>query len=138
VLPALVSRLDGQFGGAALEQIGRMGADAAPATPLVATYLDAPPERHWWKPVHAAVALWRLTGEAGRSAPVLAAAWRGNAHTRTVIAAAATGELAAALAPVFRDELASVRRHNVSEHGRSSDQIPVDERLLELCRAALS
>jgi hypothetical protein len=138
VLPALVSRLDGQFGGAALEQIGRMGADAAQATPLVATYLDAPPERHWWKPVHAAVALWRLTGEAGRSAPVLAAAWRGNAHTRTVIAAAATGELAAALAPVFRDELASVRRHNVSEHGRSSDQIPVDERLLELCRAALS
>jgi hypothetical protein len=138
VLAPLLSRLDGQFGGVALEEIGRMGATAAPAVPRVAAFLDAAPERHRWKSVHAAVALWRLTGEVGRTVPVLTAAWQSNPHTRTVIAEASTGELAVALAPVFREELAAVRRHNVSDDGRSSDQITVDERLLALCRAALS
>jgi hypothetical protein len=137
-LSLLTARLDGSSGTLALEEIGRIGADAADAAPLVATYLDAPPDRNWWKPAHAALALWRLTGEADRVAPVLTSAWKGNVHTRTRIAEAATGALAVALEPVIEEELAAPRRHNVTENGWSSSQVADDERLLELCRAARS
>jgi hypothetical protein len=114
-----------------------MGPAAAPAVPLVATYLDAPPQRHWWIPARAALALWRLTGETGRAAPVLTAAWHGNPQTRTKIAEAATGPLAAALAPLFRAELAASRRFNDSASSWSTSQVTDDERLLELCRAVV-
>jgi hypothetical protein len=137
-LPLLTAALDGDSGSTALAEIGRMGADAVAAAPLVATYLDAPPGRHWWKPVEAALALWRLTGEIERVAPVLTSAWRAAPSARTQIAEAATGELAVALAPVFREELAVARRHNVTENSWSSDQVRADERLMELCRAAVS
>jgi hypothetical protein len=137
-LPLLTAALDGDSGSAALTEIGRMGADAVAAAPLVATYLDAPPGRHRWIPVEAALALWRLTGEIERVAPVLTSAWRAAPSARVRIAEAAAGELAVALAPVFREEIAVARRHNVTENGWSSDQVRADERLLELCRAAVS
>jgi hypothetical protein len=113
-LGLLTAHLDGPAVTAALEEIAAMGPAAAPAASLVATYLDAPPQRHWWTPAHAALALWRLTGEAERAAPVLTAAWHGNPHTRTKIAQAATGPLAAALEPLFRAEIATSRRFNAS------------------------
>jgi hypothetical protein len=134
-LTLLSARLDGPAVTEALEEIAAMGSAAAPAALLVATYLDAPPQRHWWTPAHAALALWRLTGEAGRAAPVLTAAWHGNPRTRTKIAQAASGPLAAALEPLFRAELAANRRFNVSANSGSTAQVTEDERLLELCRA---
>jgi hypothetical protein len=114
-----------------------MGSAAAPAASLVATYLDAPPQRHWWTPAHAALALWRLTGETRRVAPVLTAAWHGNPRTRAKIAQAATGPLAAALEPLFRAEIAANRRFNASANSWSTTQVTDDERLLELCRAVV-
>jgi hypothetical protein len=134
-LALLTARLDGPAATAALEEIATMGPAAAPAAALIATYLDAPPQRHWWIPAHAALALWRLTGEDGRAAPVLTAAWHGNPQTRTKIAEAATGPLATAMAPLFRAELTENRRFNASASSWSTSQVTDDERLLELCRA---
>jgi hypothetical protein len=117
------------------------GPAAASAAPLVATYLDAPPERYWWTPTHAALTLWRLTDDAEQVAPVLTAAWHANPQTRTKIAEAATGALAAALQPLFRAEIAANRRFNVSTNSWSTAQVTDDERLLELvpgCRLAKS
>lgn len=136
-LPLLTARLEGPAATAAFEEISAMGPAAVPAAPLVATYLDAPPQRYWWIPVHAALALWRITGEAERAAPVLTAAWHANPATRPKIAEAAEGPLAAALEPLFRAEIASNRRFNVRPHSWSSAQVTDDERLLELCRAAV-
>jgi hypothetical protein len=135
VLTRLTAHLDGPAATAAFEEIAAMGSAAAPAASLVATYLDGPPQRHWWTPAHAALALWGLTGEVERVAPVLTAAWHGNPHARTKIAEAATGPLAAALEPLFRAELAANRRFNVSANSWSTAQVTDDERLLELCRA---
>jgi len=89
--------------------------------------------RTWWR--LPALALWRLTAEVGRAAPVLTAAWHGNPYTRTMIAEAATGPLAAALEPLFRAQLAANRRFNVSANSWSTAQVTDDEQLLELCRA---
>lgn len=137
-LTLLTTHLDGPAATAAFEEIATMGSAAAQAAPLVATYLDAPPGRTWWKPTHAALTLWRLTNDAERVAPVLTAAWHGNPHTRTKIAEAATGALAVALQPLFRAEIARDRRFNVSTNSWSTAQVTDDERLLELCRAAPS
>jgi hypothetical protein len=135
-LPLLTGHLDGPAATAAFEEIAVMGAAAATAAPLVATYLDAPPERTWWTPAHAALTLWRLTGDADRVAPVLTAAWHGNPRTRTKIAEAATGVLAAALQPLLHAELAAGRRFTVSANSWSSTQVTDDKRLLDLCRLA--
>ncbi|MEU8660155.1 hypothetical protein [Actinoplanes philippinensis] len=133
-LARLTAHLDGPAAREAFEEIAAMGADAAPAAALVATYLDAPPDRHWWTPARAGLALWQLTGDLDRVAPVLTAAWHGNARTRPAIAAAATGRPPAALEPLFRAELTADRRHNVSENTWSSAQVTEDEQLLASCR----
>ncbi len=80
-LTLLTTQLDGRAATAAFEEIAAMGSAAAPAAPLVAAYLDAPPGRTWWTPTHAALTLWRLTHGAERVAPVLTAAWHGNPQT---------------------------------------------------------
>ena len=136
-LTLLTARLDSPAVTAALEEIAAMGSAAAPAASLVATYLDAPPQRNWWTPTHAALALWRLTGETGPVAPVLTAAWHGNPQTRMKIAQAAAGPLAAALEPLFRAEIAAEQRFNVSVNTWSTAQVTNDERLLELCRTVV-
>lgn len=135
-LTLLTARLDSPATTGALEKIAAMGSAAAPAASLVATYLDVT-DRYWWTPVHAALALRRLTGETERAAPVLTAAWHGNPHTRTKIAEEAAGPLAAALEPLFRAEIAASQRFNVSPNTWSTGQATEDERLLELCRAHL-
>lgn len=131
-LTVLTARLDGPAATAAFEEIAAMGSAAAPAAPLVATYLDAPAG---WTPTTAALTLWRLTHDAERVAPVLTAAWHANPQTRTKIAEAATGALAAALRPLFHAELSAGRRFNVTANSWSSAQVSDDERLLGLCRA---
>jgi HEAT repeat protein len=134
-LTLLTARLNGPAATSAFEEIAAMGSAASPAASLVATYLGAQPGRHWWTPAHAALALWRLTGEVERVAPVLTAAWHANPHTRLKIAQAAPGPLAAALEPLFRAELATNRRFTVSANSWSTAQVTDDERLLELYRA---
>ncbi|GIJ45585.1 hypothetical protein Val02_24710 [Virgisporangium aliadipatigenens] len=136
-LALLTTHLDGPAAGEAFDEIAAMGTAAAGAAALVATYVDAPPGRHWWTPTRAALALWRLTGDTERTAPVLAAAWHGNPRTRPRIAEAAAGPLAAALEPLFRAEIAMNRRFDASAVPGSSGQVSEDERLRELCRAAL-
>ncbi|MDI6105036.1 hypothetical protein QLQ12_41270 [Actinoplanes sp. NEAU-A12] len=133
-LPLLTAHLDGPAADQALGELAEMGSAAVQAAPLVATYLDAPPQRHWWTPTRAAIALWQLTGEAAQVTPVLTGAWHGNPHTRTTIAEAATGTLAAALQPLFRAELTADRRSNTSANVWSSAQVTDDERLLHLCQ----
>jgi HEAT repeat protein len=135
-LALLTAHLDGPEAADALEEIAQMGTAAAPAAPLVATYLDAP-DRYWrmWTPTHAALTLWRLTGEVERVAPILTAAWQTGTQTRPKIAESVTGPLAAALQPLFRAELAANRRFNVSANTWSTAQVTDDERLLRLCRA---
>jgi hypothetical protein len=137
-LELLTAHLNASGPIAALQEIGAMGPEAAAVAPLVAAHLNAPPEGHWLRSAHAALALWRLTGETDRVATVLAAAWQGNPHNRMMIAEAATGDLATALAPLFRSELASVHRHNIPGIDWGRCAIDEDERLLELCRSALS
>lgn len=165
VLPWLTPRIDGPAGTAALRAIAAMGAAAAPAAPYVATFLD-PGDAGWWRPTAAALALWRISDDPERAAPVLTAAWHANPRTRLEIADAAstpvtvepsppagsfTGDrsagggpaagpnpLAAALAPVLRAELAEPRRHGTSGTGWSSAQVTDDERLLADCRRALA
>jgi hypothetical protein len=134
-LTLLTTHVDGPATTAAFEEIAAMGCAAVPAAPLVAAYLDTPPGQTWWTPTHAALTLWRLTEDAERVAPVLTAAWHGNPQTRTKIAEAATGALAAALQPLFRAEIAADRRFNVSTNTWSTAQVTDDERLLKLCRA---
>ncbi|WP_238007031.1 hypothetical protein KZZ52_43965 [Dactylosporangium sp. AC04546] len=134
-LTLLATHLDGPAANAAFEEIAAMGSAAAPAAPLVAAYLEAPAGRTWWTPTHAALTLWRLTDNAERVAPVLTAAWHGNPQTRTKIAEAATGALAAALQPLFRAEIAAYRRFNASTNSWSSANVTDDERLLKLCQA---
>jgi hypothetical protein len=134
-LTLLTTHLDGPAATAAFEEISAMGSAAAPAAPLVEAYLDAPPTGNWWTPVRTALALWRLTADVERVAPVLTAAWHGNRHTRMKIAEAATGALADALQPLFHAEAANERRFNVSPNSWSTAQVTDDERLLGLCRA---
>ncbi|MBB4690904.1 hypothetical protein [Paractinoplanes abujensis] len=133
-LAVLTAHLDGPAATAAFAEVAAMGPAAAAAAPLIATYVDVP-DQHWWTPVAAVLALWHLTGEAGRVAPVLTAAWHGNRRLRVAIAEAATGPLADALGPLLRAEASAVRRFNASPGSWSSNQVAEDERLLALCRA---
>lgn len=119
---------------AALGFIGPRAATAAPALRL----LLASPER--WLRMDAAVALWRVTGEAHEALPVLRAAWEENRYGRVEVAEclAEMGRAAADMAPLLRAELSRPRRHNVLDGGSGSHDIEQDERLLALCRRALS
>ncbi|MCY1139274.1 hypothetical protein OWR29_14840 [Actinoplanes sp. Pm04-4] len=128
VLPLLVDQLGGRATVNALEQIGAMGPAASAAVPAVRPFLDGDAQA-WWLPTRAAIALWRLTSEPGRALPVLTAAWNANPHTRPAIADAASGPLAAGLAPLFQAELDRPQRHGVSSTTWSSNQVATDERL---------
>ncbi|MEU4419925.1 OmpA family protein [Actinoplanes sp. NPDC024001] len=136
-LPVLISHLGDAAAVDALAQLAAMGPAAAPAAPALAPLMKVS-GNPWWTPARAALALWQITGDVKRTAPVLRKAWRGNVYTRTSIAAAARGPLAAALAPLLEGELAQRRRHNAAEDFSSSDQVHSDERLLDACRTALA
>ncbi|MBE1537393.1 HEAT repeat domain-containing protein [Actinomadura algeriensis] len=90
-----------------------------------------------WPRVRAAEALWRIEGAAADVLPVLRAVWAENPYTRTRVARL-FGEMGAAArksAPLLRDELDAVGRHNRDGYG--SHSIDDDEKLLSACRSAL-
>ncbi|MGW1009208.1 HEAT repeat domain-containing protein [Streptomyces termitum] len=123
---------------AAAQALGAIGPAAAGAAPALAAGLCA---RDLWERVRCAVALWRVTGETGRTLPVLLAAWEENRHARVAVAEclAEMGPAAAASArlPVLT-ELTRRRRHNAREGASGSHDVHHDEKLLTLCRAALA
>ncbi|HEV2375685.1 MAG TPA: hypothetical protein VGS19_26415 [Streptosporangiaceae bacterium] len=93
-----------------------------------------------WVRLGAAGALWRSTGEADTTLPVLSAVWSENVNTRVAVAGylAEMGQAAGTAAPMLRTELAQRRRHTARGHGRSSGGIPADLALLHACGLALA
>ncbi|MFJ9578376.1 PBS lyase [Streptomyces sp. NPDC101191] len=122
---------------AAAQALGAIGPAAAEAAPALRAGLGA---RDLWVRVRSAAALWRVAGDAGPVLPVLLAAWEENRHARVAVAEclAEMGSAAAAAEPAIRAELARSRRHNAREDGAGSHDVHDDEKLLTLCRAALS
>ncbi|NEA58907.1 PBS lyase [Streptomyces sp. SID13666] len=140
VLPVLLAHLNSDSPHtrrSAAEALGELGPAAAGAAPRLRELLADPAV---WMRVDAAVALWRVSGDAGPVLPVLRSAWAENVHTRTVIAGclAGIGPAAAGAAPLLRDELAAVRRHNNEGDHYGTLDVCADEKLLLACRRALS
>ncbi|MFF8830101.1 PBS lyase [Streptomyces sp. NPDC015131] len=140
VLPGLRARLrspDAAQRREAARAAGAMGRAASAAEPELRACLAAPA---LWLRVDAAVALCRTTGDAGAALPVLVGAWRENRHTRVEIAGC-VAELASppdGMAALLRAELARARRHNASEGAVGDHDVHQDEKLLALCRRALT
>ncbi|MFF0451533.1 hypothetical protein ACFYT4_35135 [Streptomyces sp. NPDC004609] len=149
VLPVLRKALAATDSGArrsAAAVVGTMGPAAAVAAPELEHLLWAADP---WTRVDAAAALWRVTGDPERAWPVLRAAWESLPLTRVPTAerlAERTG--ADGVTPVaqeaegadvlLRAELSRVRRHNAMDGGYGSHDIVRDEKLLALCRRALT
>ncbi|MFF1837036.1 HEAT repeat domain-containing protein [Streptomyces sp. NPDC058231] len=119
--------------------LGRLGARAAAVAPALRALLH---HDELWLRVEAAIALWEVSGRTEESVPVMLAAWEKNRHVRVRVAeclaqmgvAGAGSDAARAL----RAELASVRRHNAMDGGYGSHDTHEDEKLLALCRQALT
>ncbi|MFJ7960778.1 PBS lyase [Streptomyces sp. NPDC096319] len=141
VLPALERWLrpgtQGADWCAAAQALGEIGPAAAGAAPALRPGLAS---RDLWVRVRSAAALWRVSGEAAASLPVLLAAWEENRHARLDIAEclAEMGPAASGAQLVILTELTRRRRHNAREGASGSHDIHVDEKLLTLCRAALA
>ncbi|GIM97430.1 HEAT repeat domain-containing protein [Paractinoplanes toevensis] len=80
-----------------------------------------------WVSTNAALAVWRIAGDAEAATPALVAGWNGNEHARRRIAEQAGG--VPALLPLFEAELAEVRRAGTDEYSFSSSQVADDEKL---------
>ncbi|WP_030688864.1 hypothetical protein [Streptomyces globisporus] len=141
VLPALERWLRPGAPGAdwcaAAQVLGEIGPAAASAAPALRPGLVS---RDLWVRVRGAAALWRVSGEASASLPVLLAAWEENRHARVDIAEclAEMGPAASGAQLVVLTELTRRRRHNAREGASGSHDIHLDEKLLTLCRAALA
>ncbi|MER5204371.1 PBS lyase [Streptomyces sp. NPDC002825] len=122
---------------AAAQALGEIGPAAAGAVPVLRPGLLS---RDLWVRVRTAAALWRVSGDASDSLPVLLAAWEENRHARVDIAEclAEMGPAASGAQLVVLTELTRRRRHNAREDGSGSHDIHLDEKLLTLCRAALA
>ncbi|MGI5402898.1 HEAT repeat domain-containing protein [Streptomyces sp. CA-135486] len=138
VLPVLCAALSGaDIGGrrsaaTALGALGPTGEEAAPALGELLRVAEP------WTRVDAAIALWRVTGDAGRAWPVLLSAWERLPYTRVPIAHCLVELAAEGADQLLREELGSVRRHNAIDGGYGSHDIFTDEKLLALCRRALT
>ena len=142
VLPTLTRHLasDGESAvTAAAAALAELGPAAASAAPRLRELLEAAHPSAWLR-LRVAGALWRSTGEAGSTLPVLSAAWAENPRTRVDVAGylAEMGQAAATVAPMVRAELQRRRRHTARDSGGSSDQVPVDLALLRACNHALT
>ncbi|MFI8520324.1 PBS lyase [Streptomyces sp. NPDC085481] len=122
---------------AAARSLGAIGPAAAASAPALEAGLGA---RDLWVRVRSAAALWRVAGDAPAVLPVLLSAWDENRHARVAVAEclAEMGPAAAEAELAIRTELARRRRHNAREDGAGSHDVHDDEKLLTLCRAALS
>lgn len=141
VLPALCGLLNGPDPDgrrAAASVVGGLGAAGAGAAPLLGGLLWSSDP---WTRIEAAAALWRVTGDPGRAWPVLRRAWAETPHARVRVAGAladlSTREADGADRLVDR-ELLTVRRHNATGGGAGGHDILDDERLLALCRRAVT
>ncbi|MER7662831.1 PBS lyase [Streptomyces sp. NPDC096193] len=122
--------------------LGVVGSEATAAAPALAGLLRAPDV---WARTDAAIALWRVTGDADRAWPVLRVAWETLPGTRPAIAACLAGlpdgppeAVADEVERTLRAEISSVRRHQAMDGGYGSHDIFTDEKLLALCRRALT
>ncbi|MEU2660756.1 hypothetical protein ABZ615_36265, partial [Streptomyces sp. NPDC007325] len=122
---------------AAAQALGSIGPAAAGAARALRPGLTS---RDLWERVRCAAALWRVSGETERTLPVLLAAWEENRHARVEVAAclAEMGPAAAAAQLPILTELTRRHRHNAREGASGSHDIHQDEKLLTLCRAALT
>ncbi|MGW4027936.1 hypothetical protein ACWEFL_01235 [Streptomyces sp. NPDC004838] len=149
VLPVLRKTLGAADSGArrsAATVLGAMGPAAVTTAPALEDLVwSADP----WTRVDAAIALWQVTGDPERAWPVLRAAWETMPSTRVPTAellagracdgAAASAECGAEGAKrLLRSEISCVRRHNAIDGGYGSHDIVRDEKLLALCRQALT
>ncbi|MET7544739.1 PBS lyase [Streptomyces sp. NPDC005479] len=142
VLPVLIEGLRAEHAHerrSAVTALGGLGVRAEVAAPRLRALLS---HDELWLRVDAAIALWEVSARAEESVPVMLAAWEKNRHVRVRVAeclarmgAAGAGSDAA---HVLRAELASVRRHNAMDGGYGSHDTYEDEKLLALCRQALS
>ncbi|MFI8367166.1 HEAT repeat domain-containing protein [Streptomyces sp. NPDC085466] len=141
VVPVLVRWLRPGTSGAdrcaAAQALGGIGPAAAGAARALRPGLTS---RDLWERVRCAAALWRVSGETERTLPVLLAAWEENRHARVEVAAclAEMGPAAAAAQLPILTELTRRHRHNAREGASGSHDIHQDEKLLTLCRAALT
>ncbi|MFF3913887.1 HEAT repeat domain-containing protein [Streptomyces sp. NPDC001852] len=121
----------------ALELAGELGRSGAALAPDLRALIAA---GHTVVP--AAVALWRVTGEAQDALPVLLEQWRTTPTRRPDIAAclAGMGPAAAPALPLIRAELSSPRRHSNDRPRRGNIRYDVasDEALLADCRRILA
>ncbi|MFF7811680.1 HEAT repeat domain-containing protein [Streptomyces sp. NPDC007945] len=122
---------------AAAQALGAIGPAAAEAARALRPGLTS---RDLWERVRCATALWRVSGETERTLPVLLAAWEENRHARVEIVEcfAEMGPAASAAQLPILTELTRRRRHNAREGASGSHDVHHDEKLLTLCRAALS
>ncbi|MFE4450757.1 PBS lyase [Streptomyces sp. NPDC056796] len=142
VLPVLAEGLgaervhDRRAAASALGGLGRRAEVMAPGLRALLAHDEL------WLRVDAAIALWEVSGRAGEAVPVLLSAWERNRHVRVRVAEclARMGPAGAGsdAAQVLRAELLSVRRHNAMDGGYGSHDTYEDEKLLALCRRALT
>ncbi|MEO3976432.1 PBS lyase [Streptomyces sp. CAU 1734] len=145
VLPTLrwtLSAADSGARRAAASVLGTMGPAAWETAPELGVLLRAADP---WTRVDAAIALWRVTGSPQRAWPVLMSAWETAPFTRVPTAerlAECSGGSGSGRAEgadrLLWAELSRVRRHNAIDGGYGSHDIVRDERLLALCRRALT
>ncbi|MEU1414348.1 HEAT repeat domain-containing protein [Streptomyces sp. NPDC005731] len=122
---------------AAAETLGRMGAQARSLVPELSVMTRSD---EVWQRTAAACALWRVTGDPDPVLPVLRAAWEENLYTRGTIAEclAGMGRAGEPVHDLLRTEVAAPRRHRARTGGYGSHDVLEDERLLRVCREALS
>jgi hypothetical protein len=140
VLPALLRELtDGEprrrrLAAAALSP---MGARARPAAGALRHLTES---AHAGERATAACALWRIDRDAESVLPALRTAWTESTHTRVPVAGCLLemGPAGAPLRGLLEAELSAPRRHLARPGGHGSDDICKDERLLRLCREALT
>lgn len=136
VLPVLLGNLGGRHASQTADALGRLGPAAMDAVPRLRGQLsgDSP-----WHRRAAALALWRITGDAEAALPALRTLWRQHPHQRPHIAEhlCEMGATAALIEPLLREEIAAARRHNASDTGHSSHQVDEDEIFPRTCQLVL-
>ncbi|MFG3258289.1 HEAT repeat domain-containing protein [Streptomyces sp. NPDC048172] len=120
-----------------IETAGRLGRHAAPLTPLLRERLADDNHR-----TTAALALWRIEGDAEETAGLLVEQWSRTPYRLPAIAAclAGLGPAAAAAIPLARAELARTRRHGNNDAATPNIRYHVDqdEALRADCRRILA
>ncbi|MEV0646709.1 hypothetical protein AB0I28_15740 [Phytomonospora sp. NPDC050363] len=139
VLPVLLRSLSEDPSGGAAAVIAELGPVAAQAAGRLRKAMRSGRAERPWPRLRAAVALWKVTGDADAVLPLLSGLWPARPFMRRDIAEclADMGTAAAPARALLRAEVTRKRRHNSSDNGWSSEQVPEDLALLRACRTAL-